>query len=294
MSQDTGPLRELLAGGGFGEREWIEIAGASDDQTLLVTPIDVSRLEAEWTSARSSLEGSEWWPIAVGGWGERTPEWTVRRSHPRRPQRLPEEIISASLPLDPRAALSEIGRTYPYDDWLDYHLSCTRRWCGSAPAEEEVRAALDPSEDLEALERWLFEWEQKNCREAQIRNDHYPDWFEPIDATYLLFLPIEKSEHSLAYVPFYGEEAVVGATPERQIAVLRSWREDYGAELIANWGTMIQFVVERPPQSVEQSWGLAWAQDALAPYNFSGPAIPVREAARGLIGRGRWMLHERP
>jgi hypothetical protein len=48
-----------------------------------------------------------------------------------------------------------------------------------------------------------------------------------------------------AYVSFFGAEVPGGA--ERLIAVLRSWHERYGAELVAHYGTMLEFVVRRPP-----------------------------------------------
>jgi hypothetical protein len=78
----------------------------------------------------------------------------------------------------------------------------------------------------------------------------YLKWFEP-DNCSLLLLPTASSEEVLAYVSFYGGEGPGGH--ERLIALLRSWRERYGAEMVACWGTMLQLQVNAPPQTLEDA-----------------------------------------
>ena len=78
------------------------------------------------------------------------------------------------------------------------------------------------------------------------------------------------------------------------IALLRSWRERFGAELVAHWGNMLQLVVEHPPTDADTAWELAWEQTLVAPCTIWLPGTPLREYARSLIGANRWFLHERP
>jgi hypothetical protein len=41
---------------------------------------------------------------------------------------------------------------------------------------------------------------------------------------------------------------------------LRSWRERYGAELVASWGTMLQLSVNAPPADLQDAFELAVEQ----------------------------------
>ena len=62
----------------------------------------------------------------------------------------------------------------------------------------------------------------------------------------------------------------------------------------ANWGTMLQFVVARPPRTLEQAWTLALQQHLVARDTLTGPGVPFRDHARTLIARPTWFLHCRP
>ena len=56
-----------------------------------------------------------------------------------------------------------------------------------------------------------------------------------------------------------------GAMTERLIATLASWPDRYGAELVAHWGTMLHFVVTRPPNTLEDASNFALEHDLVAP-----------------------------
>jgi hypothetical protein len=64
------------------------------------------------------------------------------------------------------------------------------------------------------------------------------------------------------------------------------------AEVVANWGTMLQLLVSRPPRTSEEAWPLAIQHDLIAQDTLSGQTI--RDHARNLIDRPSWFLHARP
>lgn len=68
----------------------------------------------------------------------------------------------------------------------------------------------------------------------------------------------------------------------------------FGAEPAANWGTMQQLVVRRPPADLASAWEVARAQALLWGNKVYGPGVTVRQLARDLVGRERWFLHCRP
>lgn len=78
------------------------------------------------------------------------------------------------------------------------------------------------------------------------------------------------------------------------ITVLEYWRRAYGAELVANFGTMLEFVVARPPETLDAAWELAVQQDLIARSTLAGRGVTIRDHARTLISRPTWFLHNRP
>jgi hypothetical protein len=78
------------------------------------------------------------------------------------------------------------------------------------------------------------------------------------------------------------------------IAAAQSWHNSFGAEPVALWGTMVQFLVASPPADRELCWRTAVDHDRLGPDTLGGPGITVREHARALRVLNRWFLHARP
>jgi hypothetical protein len=177
-----------------------------------------------------------------------------------------------------------------------------------APMREEVLAALrdpdreryrwsasDGSPSENDLEYWLLAREERVTPAPAPENGDYDDWFIPTGReSHLLFLPTPQGPESLAYLDFYAiEHGVMGVTAERLIAVLSLWEERYGAELVANWGTMLQFVVSRPPATLDEAWELAVDIDLIAPSG-NAATVHVRDTARFLWRRHTWFAHCRP
>lgn len=118
------------------------------------------------------------------------------------------------------------------------------------------------------------------------------DWFEPADddRTAIVFLPTPHGWESLAWLDFYGTE--IG--DDAHVALLHRWHQEYGAELVAHFDTMLQFVVKAPPSDEDAALALARQQVMIAPCTTLLPGIALRAHARRLIGSERWFLHERP
>lgn len=114
--------------------------------------------------------------------------------------------------------------------------------------------------------------------------------FDP-DNAWLVLLPTPQGENALAYEHWYGLER---GRVEGFIALLRRWREQFGAELFAHYGTMLEFVVAQPPQDVDAALPLAREHYLAAPCTLALSGTPLRHHALGLVGHGDWFLHERP
>ncbi|MHB1568385.1 MAG: DUF4253 domain-containing protein [Solirubrobacteraceae bacterium] len=164
------------------------------------------------------------------------------------------------------------------------------------PQRERHRwSASDDSPTENELDRLLFEWEEREAPTAAPELADYDDWFVPPPhfASHLLFLPTPRGPESWAYHDFYGiEQGVLGVTAERLIAVLTLWEERFGAELVANWGTMLQFAVSRPPDTLDAAWELAVDLDLIGPSDKAW--VRNRDGARFLWRRPTWFVHCRP
>ncbi|WP_369069387.1 DUF4253 domain-containing protein [Kineococcus terrestris] len=160
-----------------------------------------------------------------------------------------------------QAALHEL--TMPVD-WSDVDCWTYER----ARADSTVRERLD--EDLKRYEGG--------------RN-----WYTPrvVD---LVFLPSEVPWMSAAWLSYFG---AMEGRPEARVpfgAVLREWYEKWGAELVACWGTMLQFVVGRPPASGREAWNLNRQIMTMAGSLQDPPWM----RALALERTDTWFLHDRP
>jgi hypothetical protein len=195
-----------------------------------------------------------------------------------------------------RAAQEQAWKPSPLESRLQYQLGSTRARCGSAPEPAEILNQLASDVRDPELERWLLEWEEHRQPTTEPMHSWHLDWF--FDTTgfpALMFYPTSSGSCSIAYAPFYGEQGgMPGLTTERLITILEFWRRTYGAELVANWRTMLQFVVAHPPTNLENAWKLAVQQDVIAQDTRTGPSITLRDHARALIDRSTWFLHCRP
>ena len=280
-------------------------------RAVLAVQIEASELLPCWAAARQLTPSTGRAPVAVTTWGTSGGDWTQRIESADLFSRFgflapegtvgvdPDDILARVSQVDLGAFLAQqVAETSEYqtiEEDLEEELEHTKERTGRAPSPDEVAAAtLDgaPLQTVFDLDRWLDRWEQSFAPiEAEGTPGGHLDWFQPDDAVALLLLPLESAAGALAYCHWYGAD---GEPSEPHIALLQSWEERFGAQLVAHWGTMLQFQVDRPPATADQAWQLALEQTLIAPCTIQLPGLSLREHARALIGRDRWFLHERP
>lgn len=202
----------------------------------------------------------------------------------------PENILSTIIKQHNDVYSENLKDDFPYS------LKETLEKYGVAPSENEIITLIEFG-DINSyidLERWLLNWEIKKSGASDAldsKSDLYLQWLEPADGEQdLVLLPTNNSWEVLAYL-FWSEGQYSDLAA---ILVLRYWNEKYGAELVAHYGTMLQFNVARLPENIEESFQLAVQQEAFAPCTTSLPCISLRDHARTLLKTKRWFLHERP
>jgi hypothetical protein len=176
-------------------------------------------------------------------------------------------------------------------------LMLTEQRYGQRPDRSEIKALINQGQIQSRvdLEQWLWQWEQKTFDVSRVVAPDYTgylDWFSGSSPlTPVLLLPTPNSWDTLAYLHWFG--ACTCGTPVA-ICFLEHWHQQYGAELVCHYGTMLQFQVKRRPQTPTEAFQLAWEQEALAPCTTLLPGISLRDHARALMNVDHWFLHERP
>lgn len=247
-------------------------------------------LPEAWEEARALVDATDRWPLAVGVRGEdvysrfyhhceaETPDVVLARASgmtfDEAMQRLPQEDIS----------------DYLRSDWtriVDYSLEETERRIGSAPAREEVDAAI-PAPDRLALERYLFEWEETRRPTTRPEEPGFHDPSYVYDVPYTMaFLPTARGASVPAYTDFWTCQRF---GHERLVVALEHWQQTYDAEPVANIGTMMCLRVGRPPQTMEDAWQVTVELDRFS----DGPDVSLRELARATLASPVWILLGRP
>lgn len=288
-------LQSLLAEGPLAGREVTAVPIEHSDDELLAVRLDPSELLDAHQAAKAVLDRSGRWPVATLTWGGDVSD--VLRTGFNQVGTVADVLARDSVRVETARDALERGLLdsgLSPQDWADVQRRAAERAVGSAPPTDEILAGVGSEPTERDFEQWMLEWERANGA-PDTDPGGTQEWFDPpARDCWLAFPPTDTGEDVLAYLPFWAEENVVGATPEVLIAFLRSWREQFGAELVAHWGTMLQFVVSNPPTTFDEAWTLAWDHHRVAPCTNILPGIHVREAARSLVGADRWFLHERP
>jgi hypothetical protein len=120
------------------------------------------------------------------------------------------------------------------------------------------------------------------------------EWFEPDESIglALVLLPTPNCWEVPLYLEFFGCES------SERVALLartmHAWHERYGAEIVAHFGTMMEFGVASPPMTKDEAVAVGAEQSAIAPSTLDLAGVSEVQHARTLIGRDTWFLHERP
>jgi hypothetical protein len=296
LTDSRDEVADALGGGFLEGREVRELA--TDWGVTFAVDIVPSELREAWRELRALVPRLGRWPVAAmgmldGPFDERSFSRWLYGEGDNSPQAIcarARELTLEDALAGPNGRDAQRYDAMFWDKHVEYQLDATRRRVGDAPPTEEV-AALDLWPDMFALERWLFDWEEARQPTTAPEPGRHADWFEPPECT-LLLLPTALSEEVPAYLSFFGAEGPGGH--ERLIALLRSWRERYDAEMVASWGTMLQLQVNAPPADLEDAFELAVEQWIAAPPTLALPGVTIREHARSLWNRPEWFLHDRP
>lgn len=269
-----------------------------DGAEVLAIRTDSRTFLSDWILA-GRLPGES--PVAVTCWGS-SGDWKTAMSEEQLLMRAPFEgqhpaqVLHAAEQLDASrvvADLLELERELEPtldEEELAYTLEECTTLLGDAPSIKSLRtsvqhSALPPSI---AAQHALVQYAQRLGTPKYSGN---LEWFEPLgQPCAILLLKADQSVDALAHVHWFGAHESTAST----LAVMRRWEDRFDAKLVAHWGTMLQFIVGRPPQTIPEAWDLALEQVLLAPCTTQLSGVGLWRHAFDLLGRKTWFLHERP
>lgn len=209
-------------------------------------------------------------------------------------------ILERASKLDAKAAVAALASDRfdrldrDWDAHIDEELAACRERFGVAPPRAPLLALASEGHPELALEQRLLQWQRQQGLEAPEAIGSHLTWFEPPGfPTALLLLPIARPADALAHVHWFGAGSQ-GNDSATMVALLRAWEHAYGATLVAHFGTILHFEVERPPMSLSAAWEPAFQQVTVAECTTVLSGVPLRDHAASLVGRKTWFLHERP
>ncbi|MFE4105061.1 DUF4253 domain-containing protein [Almyronema epifaneia] len=300
MLNTVDALAALLHGSWLEKHTLTPLTIAESEQIAFALQVEAANALAAWQLLRSHLQQTQRYPILSEGWGsddffarfyyqEEVSSGTLQNTSP-------ESILAqvATADTDAFLAARQAASADYLEDAIPSALENTKAYCGTCPTESKIRELIaDGTVCTELdLEKWLFNWELQNCEAKALTplDTCHLDWFTPDNPT-LLLLPIDQGWQSLAYLHWYGACSVGTPIASR---FLQKWHQQYHAELVCHYGTMLQLQVGKRPASPAAAFELAWQQVALAECTILLPGVSLRDQARALLNLDRWFLHERP
>ena len=247
--------------------------------TFVVPGIDPDGLLEAWRAARSVVPVTGRWPVMITAEddildGEDPSDFddldrAARKIDPWDP---PWRVISDDDPLVPARDLRSHLRGFPAE----------------LVEVASTQLAMPTAEPV--LERWIYDrlladptlaepfQEQVD---AMVGTRH---WFVPTSVR-LVLLPTALPWLAPYWLHYWGTDDSTWLS-----AVQYQWHLQWGAELVASWGTMLQFIVSRQPEPGEQAWELAGQLKKV------GTSLQVQQwlLALALPHTDAWFLHDRP
>lgn len=260
-------FQRLLQGTALQGLRWLQVPVPGSAEHAWAAPIPVPDRHRLWRDARALVEQSGRWPVVTTLWS------------------------GAGDAVDPAQLADDLFMRFPYEQGPTLDDITPRGLIASSRAVDVDRflsrldLQADALDDADAVQAWMAQ-SHADADAASGRQDA----FEPANA-WLVLLPTRYGENALAYMHWYGMER---GPADGFIALLRRWRERYGAELFTHYGTMLEFVVRQPPADLQGALALACEHERVAPCTLALPGIPRGHYALGLVGHGEWFLHERP
>jgi len=247
---------------------------------LIIEGIDPARVLEYWRAARQVLSTTGRWPVAIA------PEW-----HGDFPVVSPDQLAELE------AEVRGMDDTRMFSRWINDLPKAQESWhpylesCFPGAGLPVAMAADLPDPVLDSdVDRWVHERVMTDLSPLppadQLQSDiRRQDWFQP-DSVDLALLPTSSPWLAGAWLSYFGAES----DPTALIAALQRWNIRWDAELVASWGTMLQFVVGSRPQHGEATWELAGQLLAWA----GSLQMSQWQLALVLARIDTWFLHDRP
>lgn len=249
----------------------------------LLEDVDPAHLLPVWRAARELLPVTGRWPVAVL-------DDAFYYAEPEDPRRAAEQLAEAAGAIDPATVFPAWVDDLPEtaEDLADFVAHRFPRH--PELADRMVRELGDPTTEP-AWDAWLYE---ELLRDPELRAEvdvayliGTRRWHSP-PAMSLALLPDARGWLAPAFLGFHSCEH--GEPAAALAAVQRRWEQDYGAELVAHYGTMLQYTVDRPPTDSRDAFRLACEHKDVA-----GSLQMYRyELALALPHSDAWFLHDRP
>ncbi len=258
-------LAEVLQGSNWADSSLLELSIEQTDLSAFAIKVDLQEALPAWEYLRAKLSETGRWPLLVTCW-------------------------------------------IPEDNWEDavQNSNFFSRWAFEQDAWTQPESPISPAailaeadnieleDSLKRLaEQHHIEWSKtaESVIEQQADASHLT-WFEPYNQHLaLLLLPSDQSWAAPAYYNWFGSQ---NASSALTVAMLKHWHQQWGAELVAHYGTMLQLQVSKMPETAESAITLAQEQAILAPCTLDLPGVSLAEHAAALMQTTRWFLHERP
>jgi hypothetical protein len=298
-------FHKLIANTDLAQCELCELDIPECDEKAIAIKVNSKNAIESWKIARQMLNETNRWPVLTCSWSscdnsleECLADVFVRSQFQYEDYeglRLglsPAALVAGASHVELEDVLRRIGkdRVTTIEDSIEYELDSSDK----TPRKEDILAAINSNDPLDAyleLHNYLYDWHQKH--NSILANTGHIDWFEPSEHEMmaLLLLPTPNSWEAPAYLNWFGADAV---GTEVLIALFKKWHEKFGAELVANYGTMLQFYATSKPQTVSDALSIALEQELIAPCTTALPGVSLYEHAAALMVSDKWFLHERP
>ena len=249
----------------------------------LLTGVDPDELLPVWWAARERVPRTGRWPVAVL-------EPPYHLDPPRDLQRAVDDFTARVDAADPASVFPAWVNDLP-ETAEDLALLVGHRFPAHPELVERMVADLGDPTTEPAWDAWLYDrllTEPDLRAEVHVAHLQGTCQWHRAERLSLALLPDSRGWLSPLFLSFHSCE-----TPERAsalAAVQRRWEADYGAELVAHLGTMLELTVSRPPADPADAYRLAGEHKDIA----SSQEAYRYELALALPGSDAWFLHDRP
>ena len=272
-------LRAALVEAGLGHLTLTQAPG----DVWLLRGADASDLPEVWRAARELVPVTGRWPAAV------LDDLWYPESPPD-PRGQVEALARAAATIDPStvfpAWVNDLPETADDLARLVGHRFPTQEGLLDRMVRDLGVPTTEPAWDA-----WLYE---QLLADPQLRAQVDVSYLRSSRRLYrppetaLALLPDARGWLAPAFLSFHSCEDRERAAA--LAAVQRRWEQDHGAELVAHWGTMLEYAVARPPTDPWDAYRLAGEQKDIA----SSLRMYRYELALALPDNDTWFLHDRP